>query len=104
MLLVALSRRICCSRVCKAIRGEISDVEGGLVAVEDCVTRRAPHTARELSENWDRRYGMEQAFFPLDFVKVDKYWPVVGRIDNVAGDRSLQCACPPMSDYAEAAE
>ena len=87
-----------------AIRGEISDVEGGLVAVEDCVTRRAPHTARELSENWDRRYGMEQAFFPLDFVKVDKYWPVVGRIDNVAGDRSLQCACPPMSDYAEAAE
>ena len=87
-----------------AIRDEIAEVEDGVIQVEECVTRRAPHTARQLSEKWDRPYDMEQAFFPLDFVKADKYWPVVGRIDNVAGDRSLQCACPPMGEYAEAAE
>ena len=94
-------------RFCDAmisIRAEIADVESGRVSVEDSVTRRAPHTAHELSESWDRPYSMDQAFFPLDFVKADKYWPVVGRIDNVAGDRTLQCACPPMSDYVEAAE
>jgi len=87
-----------------AIRGEIAEVEAGKISAEECVTRRAPHTAQELNQNWDRPYSMDQAFFPLDFVKADKYWPVVGRVDNVAGDRSLQCACPPMSDYAEAAE
>ncbi len=87
-----------------AIRGEIAEVEAGKISADECVIRRAPHTADELSENWNRPYSMEQAFFPLDFVKADKYWPVVGRVDNVAGDRSLQCTCPPMSDYAEAAE
>ncbi len=87
-----------------AIRREIADVENGLVKAEECVTRRAPHTAAELTEPWTRPYNIKTAYFPLDFVKADKYWPSVGRIDNLAGDRDLQCSCPPMELYAIAAE
>ncbi len=68
------------------------------------MTRRAPHTAEELIEPWTRPYDIRRAFFPLDFIKVDKFWPSVGRIDNIAGDRDLQCSCPPMENYVIAAE
>ena len=54
--------------------------------------------------DWDHPYSRRQAFFPLKGLLEDKYWPPVGRIDNVAGDRNLVCACPPMEDYQEAAE
>ena len=61
----------------------------------------APHTHHLLvAEDWDRPYAKEQAFFPLKELFEDKYWPPVGRIDNVAGDRNLVCSCPPMEDYA----
>ena len=87
-----------------AIRREIAAVERGEIAAADCVLRHAPHSLQDLSGTWTRRYSFEQAFFPLDEIRGDKFWPPVGRIDNVAGDRVLQCSCPPMEHYATAAE
>ena len=54
--------------------------------------------------DWDRPYSREQGCFPPGAFRVDKYWPPVNRVDNAWGDRNLTCTCPPMSDYAEAAE
>ncbi len=76
------------------IHGEIESVETGLMDAADNVLKRAPHTAADLlREHWDRPYTREEAAFPLDWVKADKYWPPVGRIDNVYGDRNLVCTC-----------
>ncbi|GEM_PF-5418421 len=55
-------------------------------------------------KEWRHPYSRRQAFFPLQGLLEDKYWPPVGRIDNAAGDRNLVCSCPPMEDYQEAAE
>jgi glycine dehydrogenase len=49
--------------------------------------------------NWDHRYTREQAAYPLPWVRANKYWPPVARVDNAFGDRNLVCACPPMSEY-----
>ena len=88
-----------------AIRAEIQAIEDGHADPENNVLVNAPHTHHLLvAEDWDRPYAKEQAFFPLKELHDDKYWPPVGRIDNVAGDRNLVCSCPPMEDYAEAAE
>ena len=54
--------------------------------------------------DWDRPYSREQGCYPPGAFRVDKYWPPVNRVDNVWGDRNLSCTCPPMEDYAEAAE
>ncbi len=59
--------------------------------------RAAPPTRHLLLEGvWSRPYSKEQAFFPLHALREDKYWPLVGRIDNVTGDRHPVCTCPPM--------
>jgi glycine dehydrogenase len=87
-----------------AIRAEIAEVEAGKVAAEDSVLHHAPHTHHLLMGEWDRPYSKEHAFFPLNGAQTDKYWPPVGRIDNVAGDRNLVCTCPPMEAYQQAAE
>ena len=57
-----------------------------------------------LKGTWTKPYTKEQAFFPLSALREDKYWPPVGRVDNVAGDRTLVCSCPPMEAYRDAAE
>jgi glycine dehydrogenase len=87
-----------------AIRAEITEVEDGKISADDSVLRHAPHTHQLLLEDWSRKYSRQQAFFPLDYVRNDKFWPPVGRIDNVQGDRHLVCTCPPLEDYQEAAE
>jgi glycine dehydrogenase len=88
-----------------AIRKEIADVESGTADAENNLLRNAPHTHRLLLEgDWSRPYSKEQAFFPLHALREDKYWPPVGRVDNVYGDRNLMCSCPPMENYGEAAE
>jgi glycine dehydrogenase len=87
-----------------AIREEIAAVERGEADPKDNPVKRAPHTADLLLGDWDRPYGKEQAFFPAPWVREDKYWPPVGRVDNAYGDRHLVCACPPMEAYQEAAE
>ena len=88
-----------------AIRGEIADVESGRADGEDNVLRCAPHTYHLLLDgDWAKPYSKEQAYFPLHTLREDKYWPPVGRVDNVYGDRHLVCSCPPMEAYGEAAE
>jgi glycine dehydrogenase len=53
-----------------------------------------------MAESWAHDYTRECAAFPLALLKRQKYWPPVGRVDNVYGDRNLQCSCVPVSDYA----
>ena len=88
-----------------AIRQEIADIESGKIDSENNPLKNAPHTFDKLiSEEWGLPYSREQAFFPLDWVWQDKYWPPVGRIDNVYGDRHVVCSCPPMSEWMEGAD
>ena len=88
-----------------AIRAEIAEIEAGTVAHEDSALANAPHTADLLvAPDWERPYSKERAFHPLPGSREDKYWPPVGRIDNVYGDRHLACACPPPEAYDEAAD
>lgn len=83
-----------------AIREEIRAVENGAIKAEDTALRHAPHTAMDITGEWDRAYTREQAVFPVKSLKQgSKYWPPVGRVDNVYGDRNLVCSCPPMADY-----
>ncbi len=82
-----------------AIRQEIRAIESGSVTAEDSALRHAPHTAMDIAGEWNRAYTREQAVFPVSSLRGNKYWPPVGRVDNVYGDRNLVCSCPPMSDY-----
>ncbi|MFN4130683.1 MAG: aminomethyl-transferring glycine dehydrogenase subunit GcvPB, partial [Paracoccaceae bacterium] len=87
-----------------AIREEIRAVEAGEISAADSPLRHAPHTVNDLVADWDRKYSREAGCFPPGAFRVDKYWPPVGRVDNVYGDRNLICTCPPVESYAEAAE
>lgn len=93
-------------RFCEAlaiIRREIEDVATGAIAVKDSPLKHAPHTVDQVTaEVWDRKYSREQAAFPAPWQQRGKnktFWPSVGRVDNVHGDRHLVCSCPPLSDY-----
>jgi glycine dehydrogenase len=92
-------------RFCDAmvsIRQEIRDIEEERILYEESPLFHAPHTQQvALSDEWDRNYSREQAAFPLPWVRHNKFWPSVGRIDNVYGDRNLICSCPPVEDYME---
>jgi glycine dehydrogenase len=87
-----------------SIRAEIAAVEAGEVTPEESPLRHAPHTVEDLVADWTRSYPREQGCFPPGAFRVDKYWPPVGRVDNVWGDRNLVCICPPVESYAQAAE
>ncbi len=87
-----------------SIREEIRAVERGDIAATDSPLHHAPHTVEDLVADWTRAYPREQGCFPPGAFRVDKYWPPVGRVDNVYGDRNLICTCPPLESYAEAAE
>ena len=83
-----------------AIKGEIDAVARGDVAVEESVLRRSPHPAEDVvADDWDRPYPREQAAYPVEGLRQDKYWVPVGRVDNAFGDRHLVCSCPPMEAY-----
>jgi glycine dehydrogenase len=87
-----------------AIRAEIAAIERGEADAIDNPLRNAPHTADLLIAEWTRPYSRERAFFPVPAVRENKYWPPVGRVDNVYGDRNLICSCPPLETYRIAAE
>ncbi len=87
-----------------AIREEARDIEEGRVDRDNNPLKNAPHTVEDLVGVWDRPYSREQACFPPGAFRVDKYWAPVNRIDNAFGDRNLICTCPPLEDYAKAAE
>lgn len=83
-----------------AIRAEIAQIENKEMALDASPLVHAPHTmAAVMTDAWDRAYSRQTAAFP-DGRTQDKYWPTVGRIDNVHGDRNLVCSCPPMTEYA----
>ncbi|ERF86142.1 aminomethyl-transferring glycine dehydrogenase [Bradyrhizobium viridifuturi] len=88
-----------------AIRNEIAEIESGRWKVEASPLRHAPHTVHDIADDvWDRAYTRAEGCFPAGVSRSDKYWSPVGRVDNVYGDRNLVCSCPPIEDYAEAAE
>ena len=85
-----------------AIRAEIREVEEGRWTIEDSPLRHAPHTSLVMSsDTWERPYTRKRAVFPTAWSRRDKYWPTVGRVDNVHGDRNLVCSCPPMEAYED---
>jgi glycine dehydrogenase len=87
-----------------AIREEARAIEDGSMDKDNNPLKNAPHTVQDLVGEWDRPYSREQACFPPGAFRVDKYWPPVNRVDNVFGDRNLICSCPPVEEYAQAAE
>ncbi len=83
-----------------AIRQEIAKVESGEFDKANNPLKFAPHTAEVLiADDWDRKYSREVAAYPLASLRKHKYWPPVGRADNVYGDRNLMCGCAPISAY-----
>jgi glycine dehydrogenase len=85
--------RFCAALI--AIREEIKAIEMGEASLENNLLHNAPHTHRLLLEKWELPYSKQQAFFPNSDQHDDKYWPPVGRVDNVYGDRHVFCGCPP---------
>jgi glycine dehydrogenase len=91
-----------------SIRAEIADIEAGELTVEQSPLRFAPHTSADLLRaDWDRKYSREIAAFPSGITStnselgaIGKYWPAVGRIDGVYGDRNLVCSCLPIEQLA----
>ncbi len=84
-----------------AIRKEIAQVEQGRWPRDNNPLVRAPHTAASVvHSDWDRPYTRELGAFPLPDLLLQKYWPAVGRVDNVYGDRHLFCSCVPVAEYA----
>ena len=90
-------------RFCEAmikIREEIREIEEGKASKDDNLLKNAPHTAKTLiTDSWTHEYNRSKAAYPVDNLYEDKYWPPVGRVDNVYGDRNLVCSCPSMEDY-----
>jgi glycine dehydrogenase len=88
-----------------AIRREISEIESGRFKADASPLRHAPHTVHDIADDhWQRAYSRAEGCFPAGVSRTDKYWCPVGRVDNVYGDRNLVCSCPPVADYAQAAE
>ena len=85
-----------------AIRAEIRQIENGVWSAENNPLKNAPHTQADIVDaDWTHPYSRQQAVFPLSWVAANKFWPSVNRIDDVYGDRNLNCACPPMEAYAD---
>ena len=83
-----------------AIADEVKEVADGKYSLEDNPLVSAPHTAAvATADQWDHTYPRSKAIYPSEFTKDNKYWPPVGRLDNVFGDRNLVCSCPSIKDY-----
>lgn len=84
-----------------AIREEIQEIQDGVADKQNNVLKNAPHTANlALADAWDFPYSREKAVFPLPYVRTNKFWPTVRRIDSAFGDRNLVCSCIPVEEYA----
>ena len=92
-----------CSTLQK-IKQEIDKIQTGKYDKIDNPLKNAPHTHVELTSNkWDHKYEREEAAYPSEFLRTNKYWPPVGRVDNVYGDKNLFCTCPSMEEYEDTA-
>jgi glycine dehydrogenase len=81
-----------------SIRNEIDEIAAGRIDAHNNPLKHAPHTVEDLVADWDRPYSRECGCFPLGAFRIDKYWPPVGRVDNVYGDRNLICTCPQLTE------
>jgi glycine dehydrogenase len=92
-------------RFCDAllsIREEIRAIENGNMDAANNPLKNAPHTQYTvISDTWDKPYGRETAAYPISFVKENKFWPAIGRVNNSVGDRNLICTCEPTEAYME---
>ena len=90
-------------RFCDAllsIRKEIEAIENGNADKKENALKNAPHTqAVVISSDWSKPYTREDAAFPLDYVRYNKFWPSVARVNNTHGDRNLICTCEPTESY-----
>jgi len=92
-------------RFCDAmiqIRHEIKEIEEGKADPKDNVLKNSPHTAdMVLSDTWTHPYSREKAAYPMPYLRLTKFWPAVGRLDNVYGDRHVICSCPTVEEYTK---
>jgi glycine dehydrogenase len=92
-------------RFCDAmisIYHEVQEVVEGIADKNDNVLKNAPHTMLvATSDEWKHGYSRMKAVYPAAWLKHNKFWPFVGRINNTYGDRNLICTCPPIESYAE---
>lgn len=92
-------------RFCDAllnIRKEIREIENGDADKSDNVLKHAPHTQSVITaDEWNHSYSRQNAAYPLEYVKLNKFWPSVSRVNNTYGDRNLICTCEPVSAYQE---
>ncbi|MDX5419367.1 MAG: glycine dehydrogenase (aminomethyl-transferring), partial [Hymenobacteraceae bacterium] len=85
-----------------SIREEIREIEAGKADQKNNVLKNAPHTLKVVMvENWERPYSRDKAVFPMSFLRDNKVWPTVSRIDSAYGDRNLVCSCAPIEAYNE---
>jgi glycine dehydrogenase len=92
-------------RFCDAllsIRKEIAAIESGKADKANNPLKHAPHTQFVvMADEWNRPYSREEAVYPLPYVRENKFWPSVSRVNNTHGDRNLICTCEPVSAYME---
>jgi glycine dehydrogenase len=92
-------------RFCDAlisIREEIKLIEDGVMDQNDNPLKNAPHTAYSvIRDEWSHTYSREIAAYPIDYLRTNKFWPAVGRIDSAYGDRNLICSCPAIEEYED---
>ena len=94
-------------RFCEAmlsIRSEIQEIIDGKVDRENNVLKNAPHTLDlAVAQNWEFDYSREKAIFPLSWIRKNKFWPTVRRVQDAYGDRNLVCSCPSLDEYKDEA-
>ena len=84
------------------IKSEIEEIKNGKFDKIDNPIKNAPHTDLELASNeWKHKYSREEAAYPSKFLRSNKFWPPVSRVDNVYGDKNLFCSCPSMDEFKE---
>ena len=89
-------------RFCAAmiqIKKEIDEIAEGKMPQDNNVLVNAPHTVADICDDWDRPYSKEKAVFPKKWIKENKFWPYVSRVDNAYGDRNFFCVCPDIDSY-----
>jgi glycine dehydrogenase len=92
-------------RFCEAmisIRKEIQEIIDGKFDKADNVIKNAPHTCKlVVSDDWKKPYSRQKAAYPLNWVRDNKFWPSVAKVDSAYGDRNLVCSCAPIEAYME---
>ncbi len=85
-----------------SIYGEIMDIVEKRADARDNLLMNAPHTGEHVvADNWEHSYSRERAAYPLSWIRKNKFWPSIGRIDDAYGDRNLMCTCDPVESYTE---